>query len=469
MNEDLDPLSTLAAQGVAMPSFPGAGEIILFVAGIVFFLFLNAFFVANEFASVRVRESQLHDEEGDSPRLRRKRARAREIVSHLDTYLSANQVGITFASLALGFLGEPLVEKLVSPALVMAGITNLAVVRIISLVIAYSLFTFAHVVLGELVPKSLAIRHPLKMVLATAPSLHAFDRIFSIVIELFNGTANLILRKVFGIDPSQQASNPHSADELEHLVEESERSQAVTKTEAEIWKNALDLNDMCVKDIMTPRSAIDVLDIQDPFPMNWELVCNSRHTRFPLVDGHLDDVKGWVHVKDLLKLVGQQNPDLMSVRRELKVVPDTMKLDTLLNFFLTERSHFALVVDEFGDSLGVVFLDDVLEEIVGDEIQDEFDDEGVREFISFGNNTYIASGALTLCDLEENLPELDLDCPGVSTLSGYITNELGHIPDEGEQLVIGPFTLVVTGTDGRRVTQAKLTRKAPLALETSEG
>lgn len=468
MNEDLDPLSTLAAQGAAMPSFPGAGEIILFVVGIVFFLFLNAFFVANEFSSVRIRESQLHDEENDSPRLRRKRARAREIVKHLDTYLSANQVGITFASLALGFLGEPLVEKLVSPALVMMGCTNLTLVHLVSLILAYALFTFAHVVLGELVPKSLAIRYPLAMVLATAPWLHVFDRMFSLVINLFNGTANLILRKIFGIDPTQQASNPHSADELAHLVEESERSQAVTGTEAEISKNALELNDMCVKDIMTPRSAIDVLDIQDPFSANWEIVCNSRHTRFPLVDGHLDDVKGWVHVKDLLKLVGQQNPDLMSVRRELKVVPDTMKLDTLLDFFLTERSHFALVVDEFGDSLGVVFLDDVLEEIVGDAIQDEFDDDGVREFVSIGHNTYIASGALTLCDLEENLPELDIDCPGVSTLSGYITNELGHIPEEGEQLEIGPFSLVVTGTDGRRVTQAKLTRTEPPVLAEAE-
>ncbi|MCC8020702.1 MAG: hemolysin family protein [Akkermansia sp.] len=458
MNEGTDPLSSQAASGAALFQFPGLGEILLFLAGIVFFLFLNAFFVANEFSSVRVRESQLLDNEDDSPRLRRRRARARDIVRHLDTYLSANQVGITFASLALGFLGEPLVERLVAPALYFVGMRNTWGIHIISLVLAYSLFTFAHVVLGELVPKSLAIRHPLPLALATAPWLQLFDRLLGPIINLFNGTANLILRKLFGIDPSQQASNPHSADELAHLVEESERSQALTETEAEISKNALGLNDKCVADILTPRNATDVLDIQTPFETNWERVCNSRHTRFPLVDGHLDNVLGWVHVKDLLKLAGRHSPDLMSVKRDIKVVPDSMKLDTLLNFFLKERTHFALVVDEFGDTLGVVFLDDVLEEIVGDDIQDEFDDD-VHEFLAMNDGTYIANGSVTLYDLEEYLPDLHIDCPGISTLGGYVTNELGHLPEEGETLETGHYTLSVTGADGRRVTQVKLVRQ----------
>ncbi len=458
MNESTDPLSIPAATVAASYEFPEIGETILFIAGIIFFLFLNAFFVANEFSSVRVRESQLADDENDSPSQRKRRAKARNIVRHLDTYLSANQVGITFASLALGFLGEPLVERLVAPVLWHIGMTSDWAIHIISLVLAYSLFTFAHVVMGELVPKSLAIRHPLSLALATAPWLQLFDRLFSPIINLFNGTANLILRKLFGIDPSEQASNPHSADELAHLVEESGRSQALTETEAEISKNALGLNDKCVSDILTPRNATDVLDIQTPFQENWEIVCNSRHTRFPLVDGHLDNVLGWVHVKDLLKLAGQNSPDLMSVKRDIKIVPDSMKLDTLLNFFLKERTHFALVVDEFGDTLGVVFLDDVLEEIVGDDIQDEFDEE-IKEFITVGRNTYIASGAIALYDLEEYLPDLHIDCPNVSTLGGYVTNELGHLPEEGETLEAGNYSLSVTGADGRRVTQVKIVRK----------
>lgn len=458
MHDDIDPHSILATLGAASNDYPGLGDILLILAGIIFFLLLNAFFVANEFSAVRTRESQLVDQDADSASTRRRKGDARTIARHLDTYLSANQVGITLASLALGFLGEPLVASLVAPTLIKMGCTSEALVQGISLFLAYGLFTFAHVVLGELVPKSLAIRHPLSTALATAPWLRRFAKIFGFIINLFNHTANFILRKAFGIDPTQAAANPHSADEIAHLVDESERSQAVTETEAEISRNALELNDMSVKDILTPRSNIDVLDINDSFETNWNLVRTSRHTRFPLVNGHLDDVKGWVHVKDLLKLVGQEHPDLMSVCRELKVAPDSMKLDTLLTFFLTEHVHFALVVDEFGDAVGVVFLDDILEQIVGDDIQDEFDHDENREFVQVDKNTYIADGAMSLYDLEEYLPELDLDCPGISTLSGYITNELDHLPEEGEQLRIADFTASVTGTDGRRITQVRLVR-----------
>ena len=172
----------------------------------------------------------------------------------------------------------------------------------------------------------------------------------------------------------------------------------------------------------------------------------------------LDEVKGWVHVKDLLKLVGQENPDLRSVRRELRVVPDTMPLDSLLTFFLKEHAHFALVVDEFGDSIGLVFLDDVLEQIVGDDIQDEFDQEEMREFVKTGKDTYAVNGAITLFDLADYLPEMDLDCPGVTTLGGYVISRMGYIPEEGEELRIGRYRAVVTGSDGRRITQILLAR-----------
>lgn len=469
IQEDFDPLSTQAVLGTADPiqllEYPGIGEILLVVIAVIFFLFLNAFFVASEFAIVKVRASQLHVDEDSSPSRRRKIETSKHVVKHLDAFLSANQLGITFASLALGFLGEPLVAKLLAPTLHSLGWFSDSIIRIISIVVAYSLFTFFHVVLGELIPKSIAIRHPLATTLATAPWLKAFYNSFYFVIHIFNATANFILKKCFNIDASQGHSVVHSADELVHLVEESERSQEVTETEAEISKNALELNDMCVLDILTPRSEIDELDINDPFEKNLELARNSRHTRFPLVEGHLDNAKGWLHVKDILKLVGQEKPDLMSLRRELKVVPDSMKLDTLLNFFLREQVHFAMVVDEFGSPQGLVFLDTVLEQIVGDDIQDEFDLDEARDFVNMGNNTYIANGAVTLYELEEYLPELDLDCPGISTLGGYITHELDHIPEEGEELHIGHYLATVTGSDGRRITQVRLTRDEALAQE----
>lgn len=459
---DLDPLSILAASGAAeIPSsFPELSEILLVVAGIIFFLGLNAFFVASEFAIVKVRESQLHADDEGSVKRRRKLGVARQVVKHLDSYLSANQVGITLASLALGFLGEPLVMKLLAPALKLTGLLNDTSIKVISLVAAYALFTFFHVVLGELVPKSVAIRYPLHTTLATTPILHAFYVAFRWIIGSFNGAANFILRVFLRIDPNEVRHFVHSADELAILVSESERSQVVTETEAEISKNALELNDMCVKDILTPRGEVDLLDMEDSFDKNWELARTSRHTRFPLVQGgHLDEAQGWVHVKDLLKLIGKEHPDLMSVKRELKVVPDTMPLDTLLKFFLKERAHFALVVDEFGDALGLVFLDDILEQIVGDDIQDEFDQDEAREFVKTGKSTFIVSGGISLFDLADYLPDLSLECPGVTTIGGYVTHALGHIPEEGEALTVGHYAMSVTGTDGRRVTQILLKRE----------
>lgn len=176
------------------------------------------------------------------------------------------------------------------------------------------------------------------------------------------------------------------------------------------------------------------------------------------MDGHLDNLKGWLHVKDMLKLATGPEQDLMRVKRELKVVPETMKLDTLLDFFSKEKTHFSLVVDEYGDALGLVFLDDVLEEIVGDDIQDEFEADAARDFFPVAPGQYIASGSLALFDLSEYLPDIGEIEPesGVSTLGGYITEQLGHLPTCGEKVRIRDYMLTVTGTDKRKVTQAYL-------------
>ena len=215
-----------------------------------------------------------------------------------------------------------------------------------------------------------------------------------------------------------------------------------------------------------PRSRVEVLDINKSFDELLEQVLTSRHSRFALVEGHLDHAKGWVHVKDVLKMVHSGTKDIMVERRELKVVPETMRLDTLLDFFSKEHTHFALVVDEYGEAQGLVYLDDVLEEIVGNDIQDEFEMEAARTFFKVADGQYIASGGITLFDLEEELPELgefEKDS-GISTLSGYITDQLGHMPECNEQIRHRDFILTVIGTDGRRVTQTRL-EYAPLAPE----
>ncbi|NIP94011.1 MAG: HlyC/CorC family transporter, partial [Akkermansiaceae bacterium] len=240
--------------------------------------------------------------------------------------------------------------------------------------IAIASFTFLHVVIGELVPKGIAIRRSLGTTLALARPLHWFYWLFKPAIVVLNGTANLVLSHVFRIDPVADGHHVHSSEELALLVAASGEGEEVTETEREILENALELNDLKVQDVMTPRSDVVVFDVDDPFEKNIEIASRTKHTRFPLVRGHLDHALGLIHIKDLLTLAAEEDPDLMRVKRELKIVPETMPLDTLLTFFLREKAHLAMVVDEFGDPSGLVFLDNVIEELVGD-IQDEFDNE----------------------------------------------------------------------------------------------
>ena len=231
----------------------------------------------------------------------------------------------------------------------------------------------------------------------------------------------------------------------------------MTDTEREIAINALELNELWVRDVMTPRQDVVVLDADEDFEKSLELARRTKHTRFPLVKGgHLDNHIGLIHIKDVLKLVGETDPDLMRIKRELKLVPDTMPLDTLLRFFLKERAHLAVAVDEFGTPVGIVFLDNVIEEIVGD-IQDEFDNER-PEFVRVNDEEFLIEGSLTLNDLSDIVQELELESGEVTTIGGYITQQLGRFPETGEVIEINGWEAKVTSSDGRRVGQIHFRR-----------
>jgi CBS domain containing-hemolysin-like protein len=444
---------------------PSLGKCLLYLAGIGFFLLLNAFFVASEFAIVKVRPSQLETYEKENPGSTKV---AMKVVESLDGYLSANQLGITIASLALGFLGEPFVQALVSPLLFMAGMpekveffgASFEPVRWISFGLAIASFTFLHVVIGELLPKSIAIRKAVATTLLLAGPLHIFFRSFHWAIRVLNGTANFLLKKIFRIDPISEGEHVHSAAELALLVTESGDAMEVTDTEREIAINALELNELWVRDVMTPRQDVIVLDADEDFEKSLEMARRTKHTRFPLVKGgHLDNHIGLIHIKDVLKIVGEPDPDLMRIKRELKLVPDTMPLDTLLKFFLKERAHLAVAVDEFGTPVGIVFLDNVIEEIVGD-IQDEFDNER-PEFVRINEEEFVIEGSLTLNDLSDVEEALELDSGEVTTIGGYITQQLGRFPEVGETLEINGWEAKVTSTDGRRVGQIHFRKLEP--------
>jgi CBS domain containing-hemolysin-like protein len=463
----------LASSAELRTEFPSAGEAILYLVGIVFFLLLNAFFVASEFAIVKVRPSQI--EAVNKEKSTRSGKTAYHVVSHLDGYLSANQLGITIASLALGFLGEPFVEALVSPLLYKMQVPvsveiwgkTFSPIKATSFLLAIASFTFLHVVIGELLPKSIAIRKSLATTLMLAGPLHVFYKAFHWAIRVLNGTANWILKKVFGIDPVAEGEHIHSSDELALLVAESERAEEVTETEREILINALGLNELWVRDVMTPRQEVVVLNADEPFEKALEVARRTKHTRFPLVKGgHLDNAIGLIHIKDVLKLVGTPDPDLMRIKRELKMVPDTMPLDMLLKFFLKERAHLAMAVDEFGTPVGIVFLDNVIEELVGD-IQDEFDNEK-PESNWINDNEFVIEGSMTLNDLAGMAEELELESGEVTTVGGYITQQLGRFPEIGETMEINGWEAKVTSTDGRRVGQIHFRKLEPALAEGGE-
>jgi CBS domain containing-hemolysin-like protein len=438
----------LTSEGwVASIPATSSGSWSLLLVGMLFFLLLNAFFVATEFALVKARPAQIEaaakENGGD-------RLVVRRFADHFDDYLAAIQVGITFSSIALGFLGQPFAGLLISPLLTGLGL-NGTVVYWVSLVLAFGVFSFFHLVIGALVPKTIGIRKPVGTTMLLLGPLHGFFVIFRWFTALCTGFANALLRGVFQIEPISEGESAHSAEELALLVTQSGKSKEVTETEREILINALELNDLWVRDVMTPRNKVIVLDADEPFATTLDVAMRSKHTRFPLVKGHLDQAIGLIHIKDIFKLLNEPDPDLMRIKRDLKIVPDTMPLDTLLQFFLREHAHLAMAVDEFGTPVGIVFLDNVMEELVGD-IQDEFDNER-SAFTRVNDEEFVIEGSMTLNDLAYYVPDLMLESGEVTTIGGYVTQMLGRFPEVGEIVGILGYEAKVTSTDGRRVGQ----------------
>jgi CBS domain containing-hemolysin-like protein len=408
---------------------------------------LNAFFVASEFALVKVRGSQL------DPLVAEGNVRAifaQHIRTHLDAYLSATQLGITLASLALGWVGEQFLAHLLQPAFALVNVHSHALVSTISITLAFIGITFLHIVFGELAPKYLAIGNPLRITLLLARPLGAFYILFKPAIWLLNKSSNFFLQKLLRIKPVAGAELAHSEEELRLILDESEKSDEVSELGRDLLVNALDLRQRVVRDIMTPRGEVVFLDLEENFEANVKKAIESRHTRFPLCRGHLDNAAGLVHIKELMPMIRDPQPDLLRIKRELIPVPEMMSLEKLLNLFLTKHAHLALVVDEYGGTVGMVTLENVLEEIVGD-IQDEFDTEKA-EFRKINEDEFSVDGSLGLYELRD-LAGLELESADVSTIGGYVTHLLGHLPHKGEEVRIDNYVVTVSQADGRRVGQ----------------
>jgi len=441
-----------------------ANHLLLQIFLLFLFLFMNGFFVAAEFALIRVRSSQLDESAANGSGGARL---AQHIVSHVSRYLSACQLGITIASIVLGSVSEPFVSMLLQPVLSRMGLGD-AAIHSVSFLCGLSAITFLHVVVGEQLPKVLAIQKAQSAAILCSRPLDAFYTVFRWPIWLLNFSANALLRWVFRIEPVGEHDSIYSTEELRILVEQTGKAQEVTETEQEILINALELSELTVRDIITPRNEVVSLDINRTFQENLRIALESKHTRFPLVDGHLDQTLGLIHIKDLITEMQQDQPDLLSVRRELMPVPELIKLDEMLTLFRSKKAHMALVVDEFGGSLGLVMLDDVLDQIVGD-IQDEFDEDN-NAFKFLNEDEFIVEGSFPLHELSDHLDDLDLESPDVSTVGGYLTSLMGRLPEVGEVTEIEGFEVKVTDADDRSVRGLRFKRlpKSVTEEETSK-
>src|SRR5213593_3529765 len=417
------------------------------LAVVMALVLLNGFFVVAEFALVKIRDSQLNTLAAEGVK---RTALVKQVKNNLNAYLSACQVGITAASLGLGWLGEPFLARMLQPFFALAGIESLAVIKSISFALAFSAITFLHIVLGEQAPKILAIRKAMPAALLVSAPLRYFYAVFKPAIWFLNAASNWVLRHILRVEPIAEGELAHSEEELRLIVRESEKSAEVTPLGRELVFNVLDLRDRVVRDIMTPRGEIVYLDLEHDFETNVKKAIESRHTRFPLCRENLDNTVGLIHIKELLPMMRDPHPDLLKIKRELIPLPEMLPLEKLLKLFLSKHAHLAMVVDEFGGTVGIVTLENVLEELVGD-IQDEFDFEK-EEFRKINENEFSVDGALALYELRD-LAGIQLESADVSTIGGYVTHLLGHLPKQGEQVQIENYLVTISHSDGRRVQQ----------------
>ena len=434
----------------------------------LFFVLLNGFFVAAEFALVKVRTArieQLAHAGGRSARV------ARHILAHLDRYLSACQLGITVASLALGALGEPAVSRLL---LALAGAVGFTVapgafwLHVVSLTVAFLVITTLHMTLGEQAPKMWALRRPEAGALRSALLLRAFTAAFGPFISAIHGLSNAILR-VIGLSPDSALDSSHTAEEIRSILSLSARQGHITPRAQELSENVLRMIDLEVRHIILPRVDVAHLSLEWPFAECVRVVRETNHTRYPLCERGLDTIVGFINARNVREAVleGKQ-PDLRSLTQEAVFVTETMPLSDLLLELQRKRAHCAAVVDERGTVIGLAFREDALEEIVGP-LGDEFDVDQ-PEFTEIAPGVFELSGRMSLPEVCDRLDfELDWEeDEEVDTIGGHVTARLGRLPRRGDGVLVGPYRASVMEVARRRIQRLRLERIAPDADEERE-
>jgi len=435
--------------------------IVLNLLLVVLLVSLNGFFVAAEFALVKVRQTRLTQmvNEGN-----KRAAFAQKITQKLDAYMSACQVGITLASLGLGWVGEPAIaHMIVEPLLGATGLPEYAV-SAISFGVAFAIITFLHIVLGELAPKSLAIQKAEATSLWVAAPLMFFYKLFYPAIWFLNGTANALMKRL-GLDPVSEHEAAHTEEEIRILVNQSHQSGHIDQTELALVEHVFDFSETSARETMIPRIDMVCLYTSNTFEETLEIIRTQRHTRFPVADEDKDNIIGFVHATDFyLSALQDGHADLNRLLRPVLTVPETMEISTVLRLMQKKRSQMAIVIDEYGGTAGLVTMEDILEEIVGD-IQDEFDEE--RPEIEKVENDLSVSGMLTLADLNDHLP-FDLDSEDVDTIGGWLYSQLEEDIAVGASVEWENYLFTVKQMDNHRVTRVLIKALPPKKPEASE-
>lgn len=417
----------------------------------ILLVLINGFFVVAEFSLVKIRKTRLEElvHQGNQ------RAKlALKIVSSFDTYLGATQLGITLASLALGWLGEPAVSDLLRPLLEELLPGSDWLLTPISIALGFIIITFLHIVLGELVPKAMAIQRAEGTALFAVWPLYIFHKIGYPIIVLFNQAAKAILGSL-GIKAANEADLAHSEEELRMIVSASQRGGILDQMESELIDNVFDFADRLAREVMVPRQDMVCLFTDDPFEESMKVVRETHHTRFPLCVEDKDHVIGMIHLRDLMDfdLCGTAEKNLQTIMREILVIPEGMSVAKLLQLMRRKRIHLAVVADEYGGTAGLVAMEDVLEQIVGD-IQDEHDEVMEIEIQRLPDGCYEFDGRVLLEDVFELL-NIDLEEHEEDTIGGYIFGLLGRRPEVGDKVGIGGYHFEVLRVNGFRIMRVK--------------
>ena len=403
-----------------------------------FLVALNGFFVAAEFAIVKVRTSQLEIRVQSGHRAANL---ASHIVSHLDGYLAATQLGITLASLGLGWVGERTFEELLTHLMESMGMEpNSSLIQTLSIAIGFLLITMLHIIFGELAPKSLAIQRSERVTLYVAFPLQVFYLVFRPFIWVLNGLSNIIL-KTFGITPSHE-EEVHSNDELKFLMQQGKETGAIEATDYDIIKNAFNFSDRTARQVMVPRTQLMALNLENFDEQNLEEIVEARFSRIPCYEGGLDNIVGVVYLKDVLLKMRRNEPlDLRQIMRPVSMIPETKKIGPLLKEFQQKHQQIAVVINEYGGTSGIITMEDILEELVG-EIQDEFDDEA--PFVEqLKDGSYHVMAGASIDDLNEHLPHPIKKDEHYETLAGLLSLKFGSIPAVSESIEFDNYRFTV--------------------------